>query len=110
MELSRQFLRDLEGIVGAGGVVSSPEGRLTYEADMHTFYRGAPTVVVLPRRAQEVLAVVRRCLAERVPIVPRGSGSFQREISPVNPRVTMSGPSTWTPITRDLCAWSVQSL
>ena len=75
MELSRQFLRDLEGLVGAGGVVSTPEGRLTYEADMHTFYRGTPGVVVLPRSAEQVLAVVRRCLAERVPIVPRGSGT-----------------------------------
>ena len=36
MELSPAFLRDLERVVGAGGVVSSREGRLTYEADMHT--------------------------------------------------------------------------
>src|SRR5262249_51973135 len=47
VELSAAFLRELEAIVGARGVVSSYEGRLTYEADMHTFYKGAPDVVTL---------------------------------------------------------------
>src|SRR5882724_10406024 len=69
------FLRELEGIVGRGGVVSSPEGRLTYEADMHTFYKGAPDVVVLPETAAQVALVVRLCRREHVPVVPRGSGT-----------------------------------
>ena len=44
MPLSRTFLADLERIVGAGGLVRSHEGRLVYESDMHTFYKGAPDV------------------------------------------------------------------
>src|SRR6185503_4480299 len=36
-------------------------------------------------------------------------GSFHREMSPANPRVTMPSPSTWTPMTADLCAESVHS-
>ena len=63
------FLRELEGIVGRGGVVSSPEGRLTYECDMHTFYKGAPDVVVLPESAAQV------CRLHSVAVVPRGSGT-----------------------------------
>ena len=69
------FLRELEGIVGRGGVVSSPEGRLTYECDMHTFYKGAPDVVVLPESAAQVAAIVRLCRLHSVAVVPRGSGT-----------------------------------
>jgi len=69
------FLRELEGIVGRRGVVSSPEGRMTYECDMHTFYKGAPDVVVLPESAAQVAAIVRLCRAHSVPVVPRGSGT-----------------------------------
>src|SRR6266849_4113960 len=75
MELSRAFLRELEGIVGARGMVSTPEGRLTYEADMHTFYKGAPDVVALPESAEQAAAIVRLCRREQVPVVPRGSGT-----------------------------------
>src|SRR2546430_8247340 len=75
MPLSGPFLADLEHIVGAGGLVRSPEGRLVYESDMHTFYKGAPDVVALPTRTDQVVAIVRLCRAERVPIVPRGSGT-----------------------------------
>jgi glycolate oxidase len=69
------LVRALEGIVGPRGVVATPEGRLTYECDMHTFYKGAPDVVVLPESAEQVAAVVRVCQARGVPIVPRGSGT-----------------------------------
>jgi len=75
MELRAGFLRELETIVGGRGIVSSREGRLTYEADMHTFYKGAPDVVVLPERAEQVAGVVALCRRERVPVVPRGSGT-----------------------------------
>src|SRR2546423_15127178 len=75
MPLSRTLLADLERIVGAGGLVQSDEGRLVYESDMHTFYKGAPDVVALPTRTDQVVAIVRLCRAERIPIVPRGSGT-----------------------------------
>ncbi len=75
MPLTRAFVAELAKIVGADGVVVSAEGRLVYECDMHTFYKGAPDVVVLPRRAAEVQQVVRLCRRERVPVVPRGSGT-----------------------------------
>src|SRR2546422_8100308 len=42
---------------------------------MHTFYKGAPDVVALPESTAEVVAIVRLCRGERVPIVPRGSGT-----------------------------------
>src|ERR1700682_5051162 len=75
MELSPGFLRELEHIVGTRGLVATPEGRMTYECDMHTFYKGAPDVVVLPETTEQVAAVVRLCRREHVALVPRGSGT-----------------------------------
>src|SRR5256884_2392358 len=42
---------------------------------MHTFYKGAPEAAALPARLAEVAAIVTLCRRERVPIVPRGSGT-----------------------------------
>src|SRR5438309_2168001 len=75
MPLSGPFLQELERIVGASGLVRTLEGRLVYECDMHTFYKGAPDAVALPTRADEVVEIVKLCRRERVPIVPRGSGT-----------------------------------
>ncbi len=75
MELTPRFLRELEAIVGGRGIVSSSEGRLTYEADMHTFHKGIPDVVVLPETAEQAALVVGLCRREHVPAVPRGSGT-----------------------------------
>jgi glycolate oxidase len=75
MTLSRSVVDALLAIVGPRGLVTSHEGRLVYECDMHTFYKGMPDVVALPGTTEEVQAIVRVCRAERVPIVPRGSGT-----------------------------------
>jgi glycolate dehydrogenase FAD-linked subunit len=75
MPLTRTLLDELEAIVGRDGLVVSPEGRLVYECDMHTFYKGAPDAVVLPTSAQQVRDVVRACRRTATPVVPRGSGT-----------------------------------
>src|SRR3990167_9114895 len=75
MALTWTVLDALTRILGPDGVISSPEGRLVYECDMQTFYKGAPDVVALPSDAAQVEAIVRLCRRERVPVVPRGSGS-----------------------------------
>jgi len=75
MPLSPAVVAELERIVGPGGLVLTPEGRLVYECDMHTFYKGMPDVVALPTLTEQVQAIVGLCRRERVPIVPRGSGT-----------------------------------
>src|SRR6267142_1807429 len=75
MAVSLQFVDELRGIVGKDAVVVSVEGRMTYECDMHTFYKGAPDVVVLPTRTEQVQAIVGLCRRAKIPIVPRGSGT-----------------------------------
>jgi glycolate oxidase len=75
MALSGRIAAELQRIVGTDGVFTSHEARMTYEADMHTLYKGEPDAVVLPRSTSQVRDVVRLCRRERVPIVPRGSGT-----------------------------------
>jgi glycolate oxidase len=75
MTLTPALVADLRSILGADGLVLSFEGRLVYECDMHTFYKGTPDAVALPTTAEQVREVVRRCRREKVPIVPRGSGT-----------------------------------
>lgn len=48
---------------------------MTYECDMHTFYKGEPDAVALPADAGQVRAVVLACRRAGVPIIPRGSGT-----------------------------------
>src|SRR3989441_11342069 len=75
MPLSGPFLQELERIVGAAGLGRTHEGRFVYEGDMHPFDKGAAGAVALPRRADEVVEIVKLCRRERIPIVPRGSGT-----------------------------------
>jgi glycolate oxidase len=75
MALSPAVVEELRSIVGTEALVLTVEGRMVYECDMHTFYKGAPDAVALPARAEQVQAIVRLCGRHRVPIVPRGSGT-----------------------------------
>src|SRR2546422_10923593 len=75
MPLTPAIVQELLRILGADGLVTTPEGRMVYEADMHTFYKGAPDAVALPRTTAQVQAVVRLCRREGLPVVPRGSGT-----------------------------------
>ncbi|HSF06999.1 MAG TPA: FAD-linked oxidase C-terminal domain-containing protein [Methylomirabilota bacterium] len=75
MSLSAAFVEGLRDILGPEGLVVSLEGRLVYECDMHTYYKGMPDVVALPDRTEQVVEVVRRCREHGVPIVPRGAGT-----------------------------------
>src|SRR5438034_8024694 len=75
MALTSRLVDELRAIVGTDALVLSDEGRLVYECDMHTFYKGAPDAVVLPTSATQVQAIVETCRRDGVPIVARGSGT-----------------------------------
>src|SRR3954469_1615765 len=74
-EISVQLIADLRRLVGNDGVISSPDELLVYECDAFTMEKNLPNVVVLPRSTDEVVAVVKLCARERVPIIPRGAGT-----------------------------------
>jgi len=75
LPLSPAVLAEVERILGPRGVISTPEGRLAYECDMHTFYKGAPDVVALPETTEQVVELLRLCRREHLAVVPRGSGT-----------------------------------
>jgi glycolate oxidase len=75
MAIPASLVDELRAILGKDALVLSEEGRLVYECDMHTFYKGMPDAVALPSSASQVQAIVRSCRTHRIPIVPRGSGT-----------------------------------
>jgi glycolate oxidase len=73
--LSAQFLKDLQAIVGADGMIAGEQELLVYECDAYTLEKQRPGAVVLPRTTAEVAAIVRLCAKEKIPIIPRGAGT-----------------------------------
>lgn len=67
--------RALRAIVPGEGVISDPVTLRAYESDGLTAYRQPPMLVVLPETTAQVSAVLRWCHANRVKVVPRGSGT-----------------------------------
>lgn len=65
----------LTRIVGEAYVISDPTELKVYETDGLTIYKAAPDMVVLPKSVAEVAEVVRLCVRERIPFVPRGAGT-----------------------------------
>lgn len=65
----------LRAVLPTDAVIDAPAETRAYECDGLTAYRCPPLAVVLPRSTAEVSAVLRICHEERVPVVPRGSGT-----------------------------------
>src|SRR5438477_12313517 len=67
--------RELETIVGAGGVLSDPEELLVYESDGLTLFRALADFVVFPTSSEQVAALVKVANREAMPFVARGAGT-----------------------------------
>ena len=72
-----QVAAELARICGEPNVTRDPARLARYSRDQvpEKRYHSAPEVVVLPRTAAEVQAVVRLAARERIPVTPRGAGS-----------------------------------
>jgi glycolate oxidase len=68
-------LHRLGALLPASRLLSQPEQLAAYESDGLTAYRARPLAVAIPESADEVIALVRFCHAERLPFVARGSGT-----------------------------------
>jgi len=73
--ITPQVPRELRAIVGDDGVIAGEHELLVYECDAYTLERHLPGVVVLPRTTEEVVAIVKVCARENLPIIPRGAGT-----------------------------------
>jgi glycolate oxidase len=73
--MSAPVLERLNAILPPARILREPVQLAAYESDGLTAFRATPLAVVVPESAEEVIAVVRFCHAERVPFVARGSGT-----------------------------------
>ena len=65
----------LRDVLPDHAVIDAPEETRAYECDGLTAYTCPPLAAVLPSTTKEVSDILRICHEERVPVVPRGSGT-----------------------------------
>jgi FAD/FMN-containing dehydrogenase len=73
--LPDEFIRDIETIVGASGIVRDAERMQSYLSDWRNAYHGKAALVVRPASTLEVAAVVRLCYEHQIALVPQGGNT-----------------------------------
>jgi len=73
--MSAALLRRLAALLPSGRLMGEPAQLAAYECDGLMAVHQLPLAVVVPETADEVIAIVRFCHAERLPFVARGSGT-----------------------------------
>lgn len=73
--LTDRLVEELQTIVGAENVAINQASLLAYSYDATPQFQAMPSGVISPRNTAEVSAVVKMCNREKIPIVPRGSGT-----------------------------------
>ncbi len=73
--MTEMLIPRMTEICGPDGVVTDPIQLRTYDCDGLTSHRCSPGLVVLPKTAGQVAAVVRECARAGIPFVARGSGT-----------------------------------
>ena len=69
------LVRRLLQVLPEDAVIHDPTETRAYECDALTAYKCPPLLAVLPTSTQQVSDILRVCHEERVPVVPRGSGT-----------------------------------
>lgn len=70
----KKLIKELQSIVGREWVLHSPPHLQTYGYDA-SLDRALPDCVVLPANVEQVAAIVRLALNEKIPFLPRGAGT-----------------------------------
>ncbi|CAN5625589.1 FAD-linked oxidase C-terminal domain-containing protein [soil metagenome] len=69
------FAKELGALLSPDRVLADEAALRAYDCDAYTVARSYPTAVVLPESTEEVAAIVRWCVAQRVPFTARGAGT-----------------------------------
>jgi len=69
------LIDEIRAIVGAAGLITSPQEFAPYATDWRKRYAGRPLAVVKPASTAEVAQVVRACAGTRTAIVPQGGNT-----------------------------------
>src|SRR5579864_6967008 len=75
MASREQIIGRMRAILDVDAVIAERDQLRTYECDGLASHRVVPSLVVLPRTAEQVQGIVRICHEENVPFVARGSGT-----------------------------------
>ncbi|UUZ96416.1 FAD-binding protein [Paenibacillus sp. P25] len=73
--LDERIVRALEAIVGRENVETSNMAKVAYSYDATPNFQALPDAVVAPRNTREVSELLKLCSEEKIPVVPRGSGT-----------------------------------
>lgn len=73
--LDQKIITAIENIVGSDNVQTDPTDLYTYGYDASPEYYHEPDVVVTPGSKEEIIELLALCRQEKLPLVPRGSGS-----------------------------------
>jgi glycolate oxidase len=73
--MDHRIVEQFKDAVGHEAVLTDPVQLVTYECDALPHLRSVPELVLLPRSAADVQAIVRICNKEGVPFVARGHGT-----------------------------------
>jgi glycolate oxidase len=73
--MTAPLLQRLAAMLPPGRLLEQPQHLAAYESDGLAAFRTRPLAVAIPESAEEVIALVRFCHAERLPFVARGSGT-----------------------------------
>src|SRR5262245_19979153 len=65
----------LRELIGPENVLSASSDLASYECDGYTIERKKPSVVVFPRKTEDVIGIVKVCNEYQVPFIPRGAGT-----------------------------------
>ncbi|KXU34437.1 glycolate oxidase subunit GlcD [Cephaloticoccus capnophilus] len=69
------LLRALAAEIPDLEILSEPDELVPYECDALSVYRTTPMLVALPKRLEQVEALLKLCYARRVPVIARGAGT-----------------------------------
>ncbi|CAM5204580.1 Glycolate oxidase OS=Ureibacillus acetophenoni OX=614649 GN=SAMN05877842_102200 PE=4 SV=1 [Ureibacillus acetophenoni] len=73
--MDNQIVQQFINIVGENNVKQSTAQLLAYSYDATANFQALPDLVLSPRNTKEVSEIVKICNVNKIPIVPRGSGS-----------------------------------
>ncbi|WP_276352116.1 FAD-linked oxidase C-terminal domain-containing protein [Cohnella caldifontis] len=67
--------RELEAVLGAGGVKDDPQSLVTHSYDGTPMQQALPDAVVYPENTEQVSGVMKALSRHKIPLVSRGSGT-----------------------------------
>ena len=83
----------LAAILPPSALLTAAEETTPYECDGLTMYRELPAAVAIPENEAQVVEILKRCHAARVPVVARGAGTepFRRRVAGQAGRAAVAG-------------------